>query len=266
MNLSALNNSRLESAYSLVLRLYPESFRYAYTESMRQTFRDALRDASLPQRKLIPLILRDCLTSIIKEHLIMLRDTFARPVLVFNALVLTGLATVLALALYAIPQQVLRRGADDPQVEMADNLVFQLEQGITAGNAIPSGKIEIAHSLSPFVIAFDDQGHPIASQAALNGETPALAKGTLDYVREHGEYRFTWKPGGATRIAAVVQRVHGDHPGFVLAGRSLREETVRQIAVKQMATLAWIAMLALIFVGTAAFGWYTRPKPLPVSS
>ena len=260
MSLPALTNSRLESIYSGALRLYPESFRYAHAESMRQTFRDALHDASLPRRQLIPLVLRDFLTSIVKEHFSMLRDTFARPALVFNALVLAGLATVLALALYAIPQQLLRRGADDPQVEMADNLVGQLEQGITAGSAVPADKIEIAHSLSPFVIAFDDQGHPIASQAALNGQTPTLPKGTLDYVREHGEYRFTWRPSGATRIAAVVQRVHGDHPGFVLAGRSLREESVRQIVVKQMATLAWIAMLALIFVGTAAFGWYTRPR------
>lgn len=190
----------------------------------------------------------------------MLRETFLRPALIFNAFVLTGLATVLALALYAIPQQLLRRAADDPQVEMADNLVGQLEEGIAPGNAVPAGKIEIAHSLSPFLIAFDDQGRPIASQAVLNGQTPTLPTGTLDYVREHGEYRFTWKPSGANRIAAVVQRVHGDHTGFVLAGRSLREEGIRQIAVGQMAMFAWIAMLALIFVATASFGWFTRPR------
>jgi len=260
MTPSPLRNDRLERLYLFALRLYPAPFRHAYGPSMRQTLRDALRDRSLSRRNLILLVLRDLLTSIVKEQLLMLREVFVRPALVFNALVLTGLATVLALALYAIPQQLLRRGADDPQVEMADNLVGQLEQGITAGSAVPADKIEIAHSLSPFVIAFDDQGHPIASQAALNGQTPTLPKGTLDYVREHGEYRFTWRPSGATRIAAVVQRVHGDHPGFVLAGRSLREESVRQIVVKQMATLAWIAMLALIFVGTAAFGWYTRPR------
>lgn len=259
----AFTNARLESMYALALHLYPKPFRQAHANPMRQALRDALNDHSLSRRTLIVVILQDLLTSIVKEQLLMLREAFVRPVLIFNALVLTGLATVLALALYAIPQQVLRRGADDPQVEMADNLVGQLEQGITAGTAVPADKIEIAHSLSPFVIAFDDQGRPIASQAAINGQMPTLPKGTLDYVREHGEYRFTWRPSGATRIAAVVRRVHGDHPGFVLAGRSLREETLRQIAVKQMATLAWIAMLALIVVGTAAFGWVTRPRSVP---
>jgi hypothetical protein len=260
MSQPAMTDARLESMYALALHLYPGRFRQAHENSMRQTLRDALHDRSLSRRSLILMVLRDLLTSIVKEQLLMLREVFVRPALVFNALVLTGLATVLALALYVIPQQVLRRSADDPQVEMADNLVGQLEQGIAAANAVPADKIEIAHSLSPFVIAFDDQGHPIASQAVLNGQVPTLPKGTVDYVREHGEYRFTWRPGGATRIAAVLQRVHGDHLGFVLAGRSLREETIRQIAVKQMATLAWIVMLLLIFVGTAAFGWVTRPR------
>ncbi|MGO9339680.1 MAG: hypothetical protein ACLPY1_19445 [Terracidiphilus sp.] len=255
-----LGSARFEFLYTCALRLYPAPFCEKYGAAMQQAFRDALGDSSLSRGDLILTVLRDLLTSIVKEQLLMLREVFFRPALIFNALVLTGLATVLALALYAIPQQVLRRGADDPQVEMADNLVGQLEQGVTPGNAVPADKVEIAHSLSPFVIAFDDQGHPIASQAVLNGGTPTLPKGTLDYAREHGEYRFTWRPAGATRIAAVVQRVHGNHPGFVLAGRSLREESVRQIVVKQMATLAWISMLALILVGTAAFGWYTRPR------
>jgi hypothetical protein len=100
----------------------------------------------------------------------------------------------------------------------------------------------------------------LASQATLNGQTPSLPAGILDFVREHGQDRFTWRPVQGVRIAAVVQRVNGAHPGFVLAGRSLREEAARQSAVQEMAATAWAAMLALIFVGTAAFGWYTRPR------
>ncbi len=253
-------SERLERLYGLALRLYPPPFHEAYGPSMRQAFRDALGDRTLSRRALIPLVLRDLVTSLAKEHFAMLRDTFARPALIFNALVLAAISTVLALALYAIPQQVLRRGADDPQVELAGNLTWQLEQGIAPKDAVPGSTVEMTRSLSPFIGAYDEQGQSLASQARLNGQTPALPSGVLDFVRQHGEDRFTWRPVQGVRIAAIVQRVNGAHPGFVLAGRSLREEGARQQAVKHMATLAWLAMLSLILVGTSAFGWYTRPK------
>jgi hypothetical protein len=252
---------RLESLYAFALQLYPAAFRAQYASSMRQTFRDALHDHSLSRRTLTLVVARDLVTSLTKEHFTMLRDAFARPALLFNALVLAGLASVLALALYAIPQQVLRRGADDPQIALAGDTAARLEQGVAPSQAIPSAMIDMARSLSPFVIAYDDQGRPLSSQAQLDGVVPVPPKGVFDYVRAHGEDRFSWKPVSGVRVAVVVQRVNGAYPGFVLAGRSLREEEARQEHVGQMATLAWIAMLALIFLGTAAFGWYTRPRP-----
>ena len=57
-----------------------------------------------------------------------------------------------------------------------------------------------------------------------------------------------------------MQRVNGEHAGFVLAGRNMREVEAREEQVEQMAGLTWVGMLAVILVGTAAFGWYTRPK------
>ena len=287
MSFPARSTSRFESFYARALRLYPERFRYSHAESMRQAFRDALRDDSLPQRQLIPLILRDFFTSILKEHLTMLRDTFARPALIFNALILCVLATGLALALYSIPQQVLRQGANDPQIAMADDLVAKLEQGITPSQAVPAAGLDMARSLTPFVIVYDDQGRPLASQAELNGQTPAPPQGVFDYVRQHGEERVSWQPilgatsnrdekyplnGGMAlqhshgiRIAAVIQRVqlaNGNPGGFVLAGRNMREVEDREQQVRQMAGLTWIGMLGVILLGSAAFGWYTRPRPV----
>ena len=78
--------------------------------------------------------------------------------------------------------------------------------------------------------------------------------------RQHGEERLSWQPRRGVRIAAVVQRVGGAHPGFVLAGRSLREVEDREEQVLQMAGATWIGMLGVILIGTAVFGWYTRPK------
>jgi hypothetical protein len=232
---------------------------------MRQTLRDALRDRSLSRRTLIPLVLRDLVTSLAKEHLAMLRDTFLRPALLFNAMVLAAISTVLALALYTIPQQVLRQGANDPQIQLAGDLAARLEQGVAPADAVPAGSVDIARSLSPFVIAYDDQGRPLASQAQLDGKTPVPPIGVFNYVRQHGEERISWQPvlgrEHGVRIAAVVQRVNGPQPGFVLAGRNMREVEAREQQVEQMAGLAWIAMLGLIFVGTAAFGWTTRQKP-----
>jgi len=62
------------------------------------------------------------------------------------------------------------------------------------------------------------------------------------------------------RIAAVVERVNGPQPGFVLAGRSMREVEARIAQVSQMARFTWFGMLGVIALGTAMFGWYTRPR------
>lgn len=260
-----MTGDRVEKLYLFALRLYPEPFRMAHSPAMLQAFRDARRDPALPRRQFLSLILVDLAISLVKEHFAMMRDTFGRPALIFNALVLAGLATVLALALYAIPQQVLRLGANDPQIAMAGDAAARLEQGQPPSEAIPAGiVVDMARSLSPFVIAYDDAGTPLASQAQLNGQTPVPPRGVFDYVRTHGEERVSWQPlygnGLRVRIAAVVQRVGGAHPGFVLAGRSLREVEMREEQVLRMAQLAWVAMLALIVLGTAVFGWYMRPR------
>lgn len=272
MKQSSFHDSRLERLYAAAMQLYPAPFRQAYSPAMRQAFRDALQDRALSHRTLIPLVLRDLVTSLVKEHLAMLRDTFSRPALVFNAVILAALATGLALALCAIPQQVLRQDANDPQIAMAGDLVGRLEQGVSPAEAVPTASIDMARSLSPFVIAYDDQGQPLASQAQLNGKTPAPPRGVFDFVRSHGEERISWQPihspEHGVRIAAVVQRVNGAHPGFVLAGRNMREVESREALVGQLAGLTWMGMLGVILVGTVVFGWYTRPKlhgklPLP---
>jgi hypothetical protein len=260
---------RLARLYAAAMHLYPPPFREAYAPAMRQAFRDALDDRTLSRRTLIPLVLRDLVTSLAKEHLAMARETFSRPALLFNALVLCALATGLALALNTIPQQVLRLGANDPQIAMAGDLAAVLEQGglneVLQQGALPavaggSGKVDMARSLSPFVNVYDDEGHVLASQGVLDGKAPAPPAGIFDYVRTHKEDRISWQPRHDVRIAAVIQRVNGPHPGFVLAGRNMREVESREALVGQLAGLTWIGMLGVILVGTLVFGWCTRPN------
>jgi hypothetical protein len=269
-------NDRLERIYACALRLYPERFRRVFAAPMQQSFRDALSDASSARRAFLLLVLRDLVTSLAKEHLAMLRETFVRPALIFNAVVLSVLATGLALALYAIPQHVLRSGANDPQIAMATDMRANLERGglseMLQQGALPaliggSARLDIARSLSPFVIVYDDQGRPLASQAELDGQTPAPPRGVFENVRQNGEARISWQPvlgrERGVRIAAVIQRVksvNGQGGGFVLAGRNMREVEARIGDVSLMARLTWIGMLAVILLGTLAFGWYSRPR------
>ena len=266
-----MTSDRVERIYSIALRLYPKRFRNSYGSAMLQAFRDARADRSLSHGVVARTILKDLIVSLVKEHLAMLREAFGRPALLFNAFVLTGISTILALALYAIPQQVLRQGANDPQIAMATDLAVYLNQyGVTDGlsqgalTARGGGIVDMAKSLSPFLIVYDDEGHALGSTGQLDGQMPAPPQGVFDYVRAHGEERVSWQPilgtGHGVRIAAVVERVSGNQPGFVLAGRSLREVEVREAQVEHMAGLAWIGMLALILFGTVAFGWFARPK------
>ncbi|HLY42049.1 MAG TPA: hypothetical protein VKR52_12625 [Terracidiphilus sp.] len=262
--------SRFEYFYAAALRLYPARFRAAYAAAMQQALHDALADPDVSRATFLPLLIRDLMVSLVKENIAMVRESLARPVLVFNALVLAGIASGVALALYAIPQQVLRQGLNDPQIQMAGDVAARLEHGGTPNETVPQGEqVDMAQSLAPFVIVYDEQGHPLASQAVLNGAVPAPPSGVFDYVRQHGEERVSWQPvrGSQTvngvRIAAVVERVSGAHPGFVLAGRNMREVEAREGQVREMAGLTWLGMLGVILVGCVAFGWYTRPKAGP---
>ena len=261
-------NRRIETLYALALRLYPSPFREAYAPPMRQTLRDALADRTLPRRSLLATVTRDLLTSLVKEHIAMLRATYARPALLFNAVILAGIATGVALALYAIPQQVLRNGANDPQIQMATDLAATLnrlgvEDSLRQGALLNiGGVVDMAHSLSPFLIVYDDRGKPLGANAQLNGQTPTPPSGVFDFVRQHGEERVSWQPvfgAHSVRIAAVIERVNGPQPGFVLAGRSMREVEARIEQVRNMAGLTWLGMISLIAIGTLVYGRLTRP-------
>ena len=83
----------------------------------------------------------------------MIRETFLRPALVFNAVVLSGISTVLALALYSIPQQVLRQGANDPQIQTCQTI---LPLRLEGGNRRASESVPSALTISPQPFAVCD--------------------------------------------------------------------------------------------------------------
>jgi hypothetical protein len=146
---------------------------------------------------------------------------------------------------FLIAQQSLRMGANDPQIQMAEDAAGSLNAGASAQTVIPSAKVEMADSLAPFMIVFDDSGKVLASSATLHGEVPTYPPGVLDYTRQKGQDRVTWQPETGVRMATVVVRY--EH-GFVMAGRSLREVEKRADQMEQLCGLAWLVICAATFI------------------
>jgi hypothetical protein len=165
------------------------------------------------------------------------------------AIAVTGLCGLVYLAV----QQELRQNANDPQIQIAEDAAAVLEGGASPESVVPAGTVDIGRSLSPFLMVFDDRGAVAGSSAELHGRTPEFPGGVLDYVRTHGEDRVTWQPEEGVRIAAVVVRFQGASPGFVLAGRSLREVETREDGALLEAAAACLTLLAATLVA-AVFG------------
>lgn len=172
--------------------------------------------------------------------------------IVKNWLIAAVVTTALCGLAYVAVQQALRQGANDPQIQMAEDIASQLENGATAEAVLPANPVDMGRSLATFVILFNNQGSQTSSSARLHGQNPQLPGGVLDYVRQHGEDRLTWQPEPGVRIAAVVTSYSGANPGFVLAGRSMREVEKRIGNIELLCGIAWIVTLGLALIVIAA--------------
>src|SRR5262249_54008481 len=162
-------------------------------------------------------------------------------------------ATVLCFLVYLAVQQTLRESANDPQIQMAEDAATLFSSGAALSPALlqPAQPIDVAKSLAPFMIFYDDDERVVASTGALRGQPPSPPPGVFDYVRQNGEERGTWQPEPGVRIASVVVRANGTRAGFVLAGRSLREVEKREARAMTGAGAALLFALgiSLAFVG-----------------
>lgn len=171
-------------------------------------------------------------------------------------------ATVVLLLIFVALQQDLRRGANDPQIQMAEDAAAQLDAGASPTAVLPDQHIDMAQSLAPFVIIFDRQGQPLASSASLYGQTPLPPRGVLTSIPSSGRNEVTWQPAPGVRSAAIV--VAYTH-GHVLAGRSLRVVEERESALSNWVILAWVGMLLFSglgsMIGVRAADWAGRSRP-----
>ncbi len=143
---------------------------------------------------------------------------------------------------YTAVQQNYRQGANDPQIQMAEDTASQLASGVPASH-FNNTPIDPSKSLTPFIIVYNGSGRVVASSVGLNKQTPSLPNGVLDFVTKHGEDRFTWQPAANVRIAAVATSYHGQSSGYILTGRSLKEVEKREDQLTLMALAAWLVGL-----------------------
>lgn len=160
--------------------------------------------------------------------------------------------TAFCALVYASVQQAFRQGANDPQIQMAEDSADMLADGGNTDALVPVSKVSVSKSLAPFLIVYDADGNEIASSVQLDGQTPALPDGVLDAARDLGENRVTWQPRNGVRIAAVIVSYKD---GFVLAGRNLREVEIRESQLTTFAGITWILALVATLV-VIAFGEY----------
>ena len=154
---------------------------------------------------------------------------------------LTG--TILAGLVYVAVQQNYRQNANDPQIELAESAAAVLATGQPPQMFGSNTNTDIAISLSPFIIVYDEQGKPVSGTASLNGVLPTPPAGVLSASKSKGENRLTWEPMHGVRIATIIVHYDAQKPGYVLVGRSLREVEKRENELMVYVFVAWVAIL-----------------------
>ncbi len=163
--------------------------------------------------------------------------------------------TMVAGLAYGLDQQNLRSGANDPQIQLAEDAAARLDAGATATAVVASSatRVDIARSLAPFVIVYDLRDQPMASSGELDGAVPVPPQGVTLSART-SEDRVTWQPRSGVRIAAVVVGYRG---GAVLAGRSLRLVEQRADDALAVTAVLWVAALVLTWLAVVGIAELT---------
>lgn len=164
--------------------------------------------------------------------------------------------SVMTAVVYAGVQQSFRRGADDPQIQMARDAAAQLSAGAAPVTVARGPSVDIAASLAPYVIVYGADDGVLASTALLDGHAPTPPTGVLAAARDHGSDAVTWQPRSGVRQALEVVSWSGPAgTGTVLAGRSLQEVESRIDDLTVMVGVGWAFSLMAIAVAAAFGGW-----------
>lgn len=152
-------------------------------------------------------------------------------------------------------QHNYRQSANDPQIQIAEDIVAAIGQGQPADAIVsPEPTADMAKGLSPFLIVYNESGSALGGSVQLDGKIPVLPAGVFNEAKKNGQHRLTWKPKDDVSMATVVMYYGGEKPGFIAVGRSLREVEKRisqmtiTIALGTAATLLATLLLSMLLV------------------
>ena len=192
-------NPILFELYRHALRLYPSHLRLLYQDQMLQTVRDADAERNCSALSFWLCLFSDLLKSSIKEHLLMVRrKVLARPAL-FYTLTLAIIFTVWGFSAAVTMQQLLRRGADQPQIQMAQNYA----------SAIASMPNPAANPNSPVASPSASVASAFANAAA------ATASAQAKRLQAHGD-AFPGGPGSYPLPAGHIDLATSLEPFVIL--------------------------------------------------
>jgi hypothetical protein len=239
--------------YRGALRLLPRPFHDRYAEQMLQTAQDAAQERKGPAAAFAVRLFADFGKTWIREEARMIGIRASRKVLFTQAICLSLVAFGVALGAYGVMQQTLRRGANQPQIQMAAQAVERFRSVDHLNRACEPSCIDLAVSLEPFTIVYDESGRVLTSTAVLGGRVPVPPPGVLEFAKKQSSNVLTWQPRKGVRLATVIRHFTGEHySGFVLAGRSLAVAEQGESLAFQCALWGWIAMVCVL-LGSAAF-------------
>lgn len=171
--------------------------------------------------------------------------------------------TAMCFLVYLVEQQQLRMSLDDPQIQLARDVAARLVDGADPKQVV-GGRTDIAASLAPWVMLYDDAGKPSHGGAQLEGTATAPPPGVFQYTRRNGEDRVTWQPRPDVRIATIVEYWRNDKAaGFVVAGRNMRETEGRIEQLGIIVLAAWFATLLGTFAAALLFVPAPPATPAP---
>jgi len=157
--------------------------------------------------------------------------------------------TLFAGLIYLVVQQDMRQSANDPQIQVAEDMSRLLASGIAPQAIISNGtQTDVSQSLATFATIYDSSGNSVVSTGALGTSAPILPQGVFTYTQNHQEDRLTWEPQKGVRLAAIVEYYKSPtSSGFVLVARSIREVEKRESTLGWEVFAVWIVALLISF-------------------
>ncbi len=97
---------------------------------------------------------------------------------------LAFVTTVLCGVVYATVQNTIRQAANDPQIEIAHNIAMELAKGAPTDGLSSARKADMATTLSPFIMVFDENKKVVVNNSTISGKTPELPAGVLEEAKK----------------------------------------------------------------------------------